>query len=116
MRILLLKISLIALIIFVLPFQAYSAEVFQVRSSSLLQIGDQNRIYKVQIACLEVSSQKEDDATNWLREELPRHSKVNLKPVGYIDGVLLAKVIKLDSHIDIAKSMENEGFSKNKCS
>ncbi len=116
MRIFLANISLITLIIFTLPIQVYSAEVFQVSSSNLLQIGDQNRIYKVQIACLEVSSEKEDEAINWLRKELPRYSKVNLKPVGYNEGILLAKVIKLGSDVDIAKLMKKKGLSREECS
>ncbi len=115
MNILIAKITLIVLLVFVLPIKVSSAEVFQVSSSSLLKIGDQNRIYNVQIACIEVTSENEDLAIKWLRKELPRHSKVNLKPVGYKEGVLLAKVIKLGSDSDIAKTMELEGLSKKQC-
>lgn len=77
------------------PPAALAAEVLQVRSGTLLQVGDQNRNYSVRIACIEVTAANNDQATAWLRSQLPRRSKVNLKPTGQDSGVMVAQVQKL---------------------
>tara|TARA_Y100001968_G_scaffold298158_1_gene307846 strand:- start:180 stop:527 length:348 start_codon:yes stop_codon:yes gene_type:complete len=95
--------------------QAYAAEILQVSSSSILLIGDNNRTYTVKIACTEISPDLEEKSVNWLRKQLPRHTKVNLKPKGSVDGVLVAKVIPFNSSIDITEKYINEGLATNKC-
>jgi len=94
---------------------AYSAEVLQVSSSSILLIGDNNRTYTVKIACTEISPDLEEISLEWLKKQLPRHTKVNLKPKGSIDGILIAKVIPFNSDIDITEKYINEGLATNKC-
>ena len=76
----------VLLLLWAVPVQA--AEVLQVRSSSLLQVGDHNRTYTVALACSAVDASQEAEATAWLRQELPRRRKVNLRPVGSSDGQL----------------------------
>ena len=95
--------------------KVYAAEILQVSSSSVLLIGDNNRNYTVKIACTEISPELEEKSVDWLKKELPRHTKVNLRPKGTLDGVLLAKVIPINSNIDIAEKYIKEGLAKNKC-
>ncbi len=92
-----------------------AAEILQVTSSSVLLIGDHNRTYTVKLACTEISPDLEEKSVKWLKKELPRHTKVNLKPKGSVDGVLVAKVIPFDSNIDITEKYINEGLATNKC-
>ena len=92
-----------------------AAEILQVTSSSVLLIGDHNRTYTVKLACTEISPDLEEKSVNWLKKELPRHTKVNIKPKGSIDGVLIAKVIPFDSNIDITEKYINQGLAINKC-
>ena len=92
-----------------------AAEILQVTSSSILLIGDHNRTYTVKLACTEISPDLEEKSVNWLKKELPRHTKVNLKPKGSIDGVMIAKVIPFDSNIDITEKYINQGLAINKC-
>ena len=107
------------LILFISFFLFYSdvdaAEILQVTSSSVLLIGDHNRTYTVKLACTEITPDLEEKSVNWLRKQLPRHTKVNLKPKGSVDGVLIAKVIPFDSNIDITEKYINEGLATNKC-
>lgn len=79
------------------PLALQAAEVLQVRSGTLLQIGDGNRNYTVRLACLAVSPEANSDAVAWLRQQLPRRSRVNLRPVGSQDGILVARVSRLES-------------------
>ena len=104
-------------IFFILVFcnEAFSAEVLQVSSSSILLIGDHNRTYTVKIACAEISSDLEQRSFEWLKTQLPRHTKVNLKPKESVEGVLVAKVIPIKSNIDITEKYINEGLAINRC-
>ena len=95
--------------------QIQSAEILQVSSSSVLLIGDNNRTYTVKIACAEISPELEEKSMKWLKTQLPRHTKVNLKPKGSIDGVLVARVIPFKNNIDITDEYIKEGLAKNKC-
>ena len=92
-----------------------SAEILQVSSSSVLIIGDNNRTYTVKIACTEISPDLEEISVDWLKKQLPRHAKVNLKPKGYVDGVLVARVIPFNSNIDLTEKYISEGLATNKC-
>jgi len=76
---------------------AHAAEVLQVRSANLLQVGDHNRTYTVELACLRIAPDDQDAAAAWLRHELPRRTRVNLRPLGNHDGSLQARVQRLGS-------------------
>ena len=95
--------------------EVVAAEILQVTSSSILLIGDHNRTYTVKLACTEISPDLEGESVEWLKKQLPRHTKVNLKPKGSVNGVLVAKVIPFDSEIDITEKYINEGLATNKC-
>ncbi|MFM2173768.1 MAG: hypothetical protein RLZZ54_1695 [Cyanobacteriota bacterium] len=72
-----------------------AAEVLQVRSGTVLQVGDHNRTYTVELACLTIPPDGDSAAVAWLRSELPRRTKVNLRPVGNDNGTLVARVQRL---------------------
>jgi hypothetical protein len=74
---------------------AAAAEILQVRSGTLLQVGDHNRSYSVELACLQVAAADEAAAAGWLRRELPRRTRVNLRPLGNQNGTLQARVQRL---------------------
>ena len=109
------KILIVLISFFCFFTQVYAAEILQVSSSSVLLIGDNNRTYTVKIACTEISPDLEEKSIIWLKKQLPRHTKVNLKPKGSLDGSLIAKVIPFNSNIDIAEKYINEGLAKNIC-
>jgi hypothetical protein len=93
---------------------AAAAEVQQVRGPSLLQLGDGNRSYAVELACMFVPSDSRQLATAWLRQQLPRHTRVNLRPLGQRDGVLLARLSRLDGGAsqDLADAMIGAGLAE----
>jgi endonuclease YncB( thermonuclease family) len=74
---------------------AWAAEVLQVRSGNLLQVGDHNRTYTVELSCVTVRADGDQAAADWLRSALPRRTKVNLRPVGNDQGTLVARVQRL---------------------
>ena len=102
-----------ALFILLTPGAASAAEVLAVRSATLLQVGDSNRTYTVELACLAVAPEQQQQALAWMRRELPRRSRVNLRPLGSHDGILLAKVQKLGSATDLASGLIAAGQASN---
>ena len=98
-----------------LPFQAFAAEVLQVRSATLLQVGDSNRNYSVQLACVEVAPDDEQQAQDWLRHAVPRRRRVNLRPEGSADGVLLARVTPIGDDLDLGSALVSEGLAQVTC-
>ena len=108
-------IFFLTLVIFCLPLNVLSAEVLQVINSSTVQIGDRNRTYTVRMACLKIAPSDEDAALTLLRSELKRGRRVNLRPVGSDDGMLLARVILVDNQEDIAQRLSREGLATLGC-
>ena len=95
---------------------ASAAEVLQVRSGSLLQVGDRNRTYTVELACVSVVEEQEADAIAWLRQQLPRRRRVNLRPVGSSNGQLVARVTPLGEDSDLNAGLIAAGLATNRCS
>jgi hypothetical protein len=107
----LLSALLLALLLFAAPAAARAAEVLQVRGATLLQVGDGNRSNGVQLACLAVAPEQQAEAVAWLRQQLPRRTRVNLHPAGQTDGVLLARVVKLDGQLDLGQGLIEAGLA-----
>lgn len=88
-----------------------AAEVLQVRGPALLQIGDGNRSVSVELACISAIEGQQVEAVAWLRQQLPRHTRVQLRPVGAHEGRLQAQVRRLDSSDDLGDAMIASGFA-----
>ena len=97
------------------PAPAAAAEVLQVRSATVLQVGDGNRNYTVELACIRVDHAQEQASLDWMRHELPRRSRVNLRPMGQDNGVLVAKVQKLGEPTDLASGLVAAGLAESSC-
>ncbi len=95
-----------------MPRAAAAAEVLQVRSPSLLQVGDSNRSYTVELACMAPIEGERDQALAWLRQQLPRRTRVNLRPIGNHDGILVARVQKLGAPDDVSRGLIAAGFAE----
>ena len=110
--------SLLILLVVMLasPLPSMAAEVLQVRSSTLLQIGDRNRNYSVRLACVAVDPANEQAAVDLLKKAVPRRKRVNLRPEGNEDGVLIARVTPLDADQDLGLSLVTTGLAMQSCS
>ena len=89
------KILIIVCWIFLHPVVVHSAEILQIKSSNTILVGDQNRNLTIRLFCVDVNKNDELEATNFLKSEFPRGSKVKIKPFGFKEGVLLAKVFNI---------------------
>lgn len=110
-----IRALLIGLSLLLLAAPVNAAEVLQVRSSSLLQVGDRNRTYTVVLACAAVDPVLEDEAVRWLRDQLPRRRRVNLRPVGSLEGQLLARVTPLGEPTDLSTGLVAASLAVDSC-
>ena len=103
--------ALLLVLVITWPSAALAAEVLQVRTATLVQIGDGNRNYTVELACIGVEPADQVAAMVWLRQELPRRTRVNLRPLGEHDGLLLAKVSRLAAEQDMGNGLIAAGLA-----
>jgi len=83
------KIFIIICLIVLNPVIVNSAEILQIKSSNTILVGDLNRNLTIGLFCVDVNENDELKATNLLKSEFPRGSKVKIKPDGYKENVLI---------------------------
>ncbi len=110
-----IRVLVLLLVLFCAGLSVDAAEVLQVRSSQLLQVGDHNRTYTVQLTCVDVAAPDEARAVSWLREQLPRRRRVNLRPAGSVDGQLLARVTPIGDELDLSSGLVAAGLASDRC-
>ena len=99
------------LLLLLVPAAADAAQVLQVRGPTLLQVGDGNRSMPVELACVAVAPGSSSEAVAWLRRQLPRQTRVQLRPVSQHDGRLVAQVRRLDSDSDLGAALVAAGLA-----
>ena len=107
------KILIIVCLIVLNPVIVNSAEILQIKSSNTILVGDQNRNLTIELFCVDVNENDELEAINLLKSEFPRGSKVKIKPFGFKENVLLAKVFNIKdtkemTKLLVAKDLTNE--------
>ena len=107
------KILIIGCLIVLNPLIVNSAEILQIKNSNTILVGDQNRNLTIGLFCVDVDENDELEATNILKSEFPRGSKVKIKPFGFKDNVLLAKVYNIKgtkemTELLVAKDLTSE--------
>ena len=107
------KFLIIFCLIVVNPVMVNSAEILQIKSSNTILVGDQNRNLTIGLFCVNVNENDEIEAINLLKSEFPRGSKVKIKPFGFKDNVLLAKVFNIKgtkemTELLVAKDLTSE--------
>ena len=110
------KILLIICLIFLNPVIVNSAEILQIKSSNTILVGDQNRNLTIRLFCVDVNENDELNASNLLKSEFPRGSKVKIKPFGFEKNVLLAKVFNIKGTKEMTELLFDKNFIGEKCS
>ncbi len=107
---------LIIILLFVLnPLIVNSAEILQIKSSNTITVGDQNRNLTIRLFCVAVNENDELEATNLLKNEFPRGSKVKIKPFGFKDNVLLAKVSNIKGNKEMTEILVTKNLTSEIC-
>ena len=109
------KFLIIICLIVLNPLIVNPAEILQIKSSNTILVGDQNRNLTIGLFCVEVNENDELEATNLLKSEFPRGSKVKIKPFGFKDNVLLAKVFNIKTNKEMAELLVAKDFTRENC-
>ena len=111
-----LSINLIIICLIILkPIVVYSAEILQIKNSNTILVGDQNRNLTIELFCVDVNYDNELEATNILKSEFPRGSKVKIKPFGFKDNILLAKVFNIKGTEEMTELLEAKNLTRKNC-
>ncbi len=100
---------------FVKPANLNSAEILQIKNSNTILIGDQNRNLSINLVCSAVDLNNEKAALDLLRKNFPRGTKVKIKPIGFKDQNLLAKIYKLDENIEMNQLLHSNNLTAEFC-
>jgi len=109
------KILIIICLIFLNPVIVNSAEFLQVKSSNTILVGDQNRNLTIELFCVDVNENDELEATNLLKSQFPRGSKVKIKPFGFNENVLLAKVFNINGTMEMTELLVSKDLTSEIC-
>ena len=109
------KLLVILSLVILNPVIVNSAEILQVKSSNTILVGDQNRNLTIRLFCVDVNKDDELEATNLLKSEFPRGSKVKIKPFGSKENVLLAKVFNIKSNKEMTELLVAKDLTSEIC-
>ena len=97
------------------PLIVNSAEILQIKSSNAILVGDQNRNLTIELFCVDVNENDELEAINLLKSQFPRGSKVKIKPFGFKENVLLAKVFNIKGTKEMTKLLVSKNLTNEIC-
>ena len=97
------------------PNYINAAEILQINNSNTILIGDQNRNLSINLVCSNVGSENESTALELLRTKFPRGTKVKVKPFGFKNNNLLARVYKMDENIEMNQLLNINNLSDEIC-
>ena len=109
------RFLILFILIFGNPDNLNSAEILQIKDSKTILIGDQNRNLSINLVCSNVNLEDEIDALELLRIKFPRGTKVKIKPLGFKDNNLLAKIYKLNENIEMNQLLYTNKLSEQVC-
>ena len=109
------EIIIVICLVLLNPVIVNSAEILQIKSSNTILVGDQNRNLTIGLFCVDVNENYELEATNLLKSEFPRGSKVKIKPFGFKENVLLAKVFNIKGTKEMTELLVSKGLTNEIC-
>ena len=115
-----MKKFLLLLVIFCLivanPIRTYSAEILQINDFNSILVGDQNRNLSIKLFCVDINDLEDEEmAINILKKEFPRGSKVKIKPMGFEENILVARVFNLSETKEMSNLLNAKDLSKETC-
>ena len=109
------KFFLILCLFLLNPVVVNSAEILQIKNSNTILVGDQNRNLTVRLFCVDISENEELEAINILKSEFPRGSKVKIRPFGFKENVLVAKVFNIKGTKEMTELLVAKNLTRENC-
>tara|TARA_Y100001978_G_C23478543_1_gene330468 strand:- start:198 stop:566 length:369 start_codon:yes stop_codon:yes gene_type:complete len=111
--ILILQIIFIVLVCF--PINSNSAELLQINDPNTILVGDQNRSLYLSLYCIDINETDKKKATEILKMNFPRGTKVKIKPYGSNGNKLLAKIFKINDGTEMTELLNTFYYSDKNC-
>ena len=111
----LLQITLIFIFLVIYPLNTYSAELLQINDVNTILVGDQNRSLHLSLYCIDINENEKEKATEILKRNFPRGTKVKIKPYGSNGNRLLAKIFRVDDETEMTELLNTYNSSKDNC-
>ena len=113
--IILIQIILVFVFLIIFPINANSAELLQINDVNTILVGDQNRSIYISLYCIDINEKDKVEATEILRRNFPRGTKVKIKPYGSNGQRLLAKVFRVDEDTEMTELLDTYNSSEKNC-
>ena len=110
-----IQIILVFVFLIIFPINANSAELLQINDVNTILVGDQNRSIYISLYCIDINEKDKVEATEILRRNFPRGTKVKIKPYGSNGQRLLAKVFRVDDETEMTELLETYNSSEKNC-
>tara|TARA_B100001121_G_scaffold157683_1_gene137921 strand:+ start:252 stop:632 length:381 start_codon:yes stop_codon:yes gene_type:complete len=110
-----IQITLIFISIFIFPINTYSAELLRINDVNTILVGDQNRSLYLSLYCVDINENEQEKATEILKKNFPRGTKVKIKPYGSNGNRLLAKIFRVDDETEMAELLNTFDSSEKNC-
>tara|TARA_Y100001978_G_scaffold151270_1_gene136485 strand:+ start:281 stop:664 length:384 start_codon:yes stop_codon:yes gene_type:complete len=110
-----LQIILIFIFLIIFPINTISAELLQIKDVHTILVGDQNRSLYISLYCIDINENEEGKATEILKKNFPRGTKVKIKPYGSSGNKLLAKIFKVDDETEMTELLNSFESSERNC-
>ena len=111
----LIQMILVFVFLIIFPINANSAELLQINDVNTILVGDQNRSIYISLYCIDINEKDKVEATEILRRNFPRGTKVKIKPYGSNGQRLLAKVFRVDEETEMTELLETYNSSEKNC-
>ena len=97
------------------PVNTYSAELIQINDVNTILVGDQNRSLYLSLYCIDINENEKEKASEILKRNFPRGTKVKIKPYGSNGGRLLAKIFRVDNETEMTELLNTFNSSQENC-
>jgi len=111
----LIPIILVFVFLVIFPINSNSAELLQINDVNTILVGDQNRSLYISLYCIDINENQKVEATEILRRNFPRGTKVKIKPYKSNGQRLLAKVFRVDDETEMTELLDTFNSSKQNC-
>jgi len=111
----LIQIILIFIFFVICPINAYSAELLQINDINNILVGDQNRSLELSLYCMKINENEKVKATEILKKNFPRGTKVKIKPYGSNGNRLMAKIFRVDDETEMTQLIKDLNSSEINC-
>ena len=108
-------LQIILIILLICPINTSAAELLQINDVNTILVGDQNRSIYLSLYCVDIKENEKKEATDILKRNFPRGTKVKIKLFGFDDNKLLAKIFRVDDETEMTELLNTFNSSKENC-